>query len=637
MALLGHFEGVGRECDDVVAAVDSKRAFESLFEGRHDDRSAYVSCQSRRPELWAAQYTLRVPVNQPLEEATTAFAGTVTLRVIDGAVRLLSALALVSPAAHGAPPVVPGAGTILQEIQPVTPPAPASNGTGLRIEPEHGAPPPASSPFAVKAVRITGNTAFEAGSLHALIGDAEGQELTLPQLNALAARLSNYYHAHGYPLARAIIPAQTIRDGVVTIAIIEAQYGSISLENRSRVRDALLHSTLSALRTGQLIAQAPLDHALLLFSDIPGVLTSATLKPGEAVGTSDLVVQSASGPAVTGNVDLDNYGNRYTGNARLGGTVNLIDPLQCGDVLSVNGLSSGSGLNYGRIGYETLLDGEGTRAGAAYSTLHYILGNSLTALDGHGTAQVASLWSKRPFVRTPTLNIYAQLQFDHKRLDDELGAGDIHTDRHLNDWTASLAGDWRDAILAGAVSSWTVATTVGRLGFDNADAQFSDAATAHKRGRFSRWSASLSRLQSVGPQNALYVALSGQATNGNIDASEKLIAGGPYSVRAYDTGALSGDTGYLGSLEYRHELGPVDAGRWQVIGFLDSEHLSVNRSPWTASTNSATLSGAGFGLNFAARFQWYAKAYLAAPFGPTPVLVGSEKSVRVWVETGWNF
>jgi hemolysin activation/secretion protein len=240
-------------------------------------------------------------------------------------------------------------------------------------------------------------------------------------------------------------------------------------------------------------------------------------------------------------------------------------------------------------------------------------------------------------VRTPRANLYGQLQFDHKRLDDILDAGDIHADRHLNDLTASLAGDWRDALLAGAVSSWNVAATVGQLGFDDTTAQISDALSARERGRFAKWSASFSRLQSLGPQNALYITLSGQATGGNLDASEKLIAGGPYSVRAYDIGALSGDTGYLGSLEYRRELGQAGAGQWQAIAFLQGEHLSINESPWIPGTNGATLSGAGLGLNVASRAGWYAKAYFAAPFGPSPQLVSASKSVRVWAETGWNF
>jgi hemolysin activation/secretion protein len=505
------------------------------------------------------------------------------------------------------------------------------------IQEEHGPQVPGTTPFTVKALRVTGATLFDAPTLHALLADAEGHDLTLAQLNELAGRISDYYHIHGYPLARAIIPAQTIRDGVVEVEVIEARYDTIALDNHSRVRDSLLLSTLSPLRSGQLIAQAPLDHALLLLSDIPGVRISAALKPGAAVGTSDLQVQSTAGPTVTGNVALDNYGNRYTGDARLGGTVNLIDPLHQGDVLSGSALSSGSGMNYGHLGYEALLDGKGTRAGASYSTLHYILGDSLAALGGHGTGQVASLWGKQPFVRSPTVNLYGQIQFDHKQVDDNLDASEIRIHRHLDDWTASLAGDWRDALLKGGINSWNVAATVGRLTFDDATAQLSDAATARTQGRFSKWTASFDRLQNLSPRDALCLALSGQWAGGNLDSAERLVAGGPYSVRGYDMSALSGDTGYRGSFEYRHELGHSAAGRWQAIAFVDSEHVNINRSTWTTGTNNATLSGAGLGLNFTAPAQWYAKVELAAPFGPTPELVGSTKSARLWAQLGWNF
>ena len=93
----------------------------------------------------------------------------------------------------------------------------------------------------------------------------------------------------------------------MNIEIIEARYGKISLDNRSRVDDSLLQDTLSSLQSGQAVGQAGLDHTLLLLSDIPGVGVNATLKPGENVGTSDLRVETASGPAVSGNVVMDKY------------------------------------------------------------------------------------------------------------------------------------------------------------------------------------------------------------------------------------------------------------------------------------------------------------------------------------------
>lgn len=548
---------------------------------------------------------------------------------------LIAALLLALPLAAVA--ATPDAGSILQQIKPSIPAPPAPNETGLKIEQPGGAPLPQTEPFMVTSIRITGNTLFDEATLHLLVMDAEGKKFTLPELDKLAARITDYYHSHGYPLTRAIIPAQTIKEGVVEIQIIEARYGKISLNNSSRVNDALLNATLSPLQGGQPIEQKGLDSSLLLLSDIPGLVTSATLLPGKMVATSDLDIKTDPTQAVSGNVSLDNDGNRYTGRARAGGTVNLVNPLHHGDLLSASGLSSGSGMNYGRVSYETLLDGTGTRMGGAYSALHYILGDTLAPLNGHGTAQVSSLWAKHPFIRSQNVNLYAQVQYDSKRLRDRIDTSGTRTDRHLDNWTASLSGDARDVILSGGINTWNLGLTSGRVNFDNAAAQLADSTTAKTKGSFSKWTANLARLQRLSPSNGLYVSFSGQRANTNLDSAEKMVAGGPYTVRAYDMGVISGDSGYLGTAEFRHDLGSIWQGQWQAIAFVDSEHVTVNRRAWTAGVNDATLSGAGAGLDWTGQKQWAAKAYIAAPIGSTPVLLASTNSVRGWVQISKGF
>lgn len=528
-------------------------------------------------------------------------------------------------------PQPPGAGSILQQVQPITPSPPASNDTGLTIEPATSGKPPPSAPFLVKTLLITGNTLFDTATLHTLVAEAEGRSLTLPELHVFVARLSDYYHAHGYPLARAIVPAQTIASGVVRIDIIEARYGQIGLENSSRVTDPLVHATLSSLQNGEFIEQRTLDHALLLLSDIPGVAVNATLKPGEAVGTSDLDVTTTATPGFVGNAALDNFGNRYTGRARIGGTVEAVNPLQHGDVLSLSGLSSGSGMNYGRVGYDSLLDGGGTRAGIAYSALHYRLGDPLSALDAHGTAEVTSVWAKQPLLRTPDLNLYGQLQYDRLQLHDHIDASAIVTDRHLGNITASLVGDARDTLLSG-VTSWNVSVTPGQADFDNTEARAVDGVTARIEGHFTKWTANLDRLQTLSATDSLYVAVFGQWANRNLDASQQMVEGGIYTVRSYDMGALSADSGYLETVEIRHDLGTVWRGRWQALVFVDSAQVTVNKNPWEAGKNSATLSGAGVGLNCAGPNQWNIKADIAARLGATPALVAETSSVRAWIE-----
>lgn len=549
---------------------------------------------------------------------------------------LLIALASLAAQAAGGP-VAPDAGSILRQIQPLTPALPPSTGTGLTIERKDGATLPATAPFEVKAIRISGNTLFDTPTLHALVAGAEGKSLTLPQLDELAARITAYYHSRGYPLARAIIPAQAIRDGVVHIEVIEARYGKISLDNRSRVNDPLLEATLSPLQSGQAIAQVELDHALLLLSDIPGVMVAATLKPGESVGTSDLLVNTAPGPAVTGNGVVDNYGNRYTGRERIGGTVNFINPLHHGDVLSLNGLSSGRGMSYARITYESLLNGRGTRMGGSYSALRYILGEPLASLNAHGTAQVESLWAKHPLRRSRDSNIYAQIQHDRLQLRDRIDASAIRNDRRLRNWTAIIAGDGRDSFLSGAASAWNLGWTAGRVGFDDAAAQLADAATADTQGGFSKWNANLARLQGLSQNNTLYLAFSAQWANGNLDPSQKMPAGGPYTVRAYDMGAISGDSGYLGIAEFRHNLGMAWQGQWQAVVFADSAKVTVNKTVWAAGENNVRLSGAGVGLNWARPNRWNARVYVATPIGSIPALVVSTASSRAWVEIGRGF
>jgi hemolysin activation/secretion protein len=549
----------------------------------------------------------------------------------------LSALA-VQAAAPGTPgpTVPPGAGSILQQIQPVEPPSPPTNNPGLVIEQEGVGKLPPTAPFLVRSIRIKGNAAFGTAPLHALVRDAEGKSLTLSQLYDLAALITDYYHRHGYPLARAIIPAQTIQEGEVEIEVIEAHYGKIELDNRSRVKDSLLQSTLSPLQSGQPIEQGQLDQSLLLLSDIPGVVTGATLKPGDAAGTSDLVVQAAPGSAAAGNVTLNNYGNRYTGSALAGGEFDLYDPLHYGDLLNANLMSSGHDMDYGRVLYDVLLNGEGTHLGTSYSALHYILGQSLASLGGYGSARVASLWAKQPLVRSVDFDLYGQLQFDRKELRDDIGASGIRTNRHLDNWTASLSGDHRDALLSGGLNTWSLGLTSGYVGFDDAAAESADAATAKIQGRFWQGNAIFARLQRLTSKDVLYVTLSGQWANTNLDPSQKMVAGGPYTVRAYQMSAVTGDTGIEASAEWRHDL-HARHGQWQAVAFLDSEHVTVNKNVWTSGTNDATLSGAGLGLNWTGTHQWSAKGSIATPLGSTPAIAGATSSVRGWIELAKGF
>jgi hemolysin activation/secretion protein len=244
---------------------------------------------------------------------------------------------------------------------------------------------------------------------------------------------------------------------------------------------------------------------------------------------------------------------------------------------------------------------------------------------------------KQPLVRGRDASVYAQLQYDHLRLSDDVGASDLETKRHLDNLTASLDGDVRDGFLAGAVSTWGASWTYGHVGFDNSTAEAFDAAGPATQGHFSKWNVSLGRLQSFNADDALYLQAVGQWANGNLDPSQQLVVGGPASVRAYDVSALSADTGFQLTAELRHTYPKVWHGRWQTIAFLDDAHVAVNRTTFAAGPNTASFYGAGGGLNWAGPDNWTASVTVAAPFGGRPELAGEPSSVRSWAQLSKAF
>lgn len=546
-------------------------------------------------------------------------------------VALLTFLPALSAQGAGAP----DAGGLLQQVTPAPTWFAINEGAGLHILQPDGSKLPASIPFMVQRIEISGHTEIPIQTLHALVAESEGKKLSLPALGNLAQRLTVYFREQGYPLTRAIIPVQTVTAGVVRMAIIEGRYGEIIIKNSSRVKESVLLSLLKPLQTGNIIRQRELDRSLMLLSDANGVEVDAILRPGAKVSSADMEVSVQPLPAFTGNLLMDNYGNRYTGQYRLNVALSYSNPLHLGDSLNMSVLSSGSGMNYGRLAYEVLLNGQGTRAGMSYSNLNYALGGTLSSLQAHGSARNQSLWLRHPLLRSRNSNINGQLQYDNLLLQDQIDSSALQTSRQLQSFTSRLYGDTRDGLLGGGLNTWNVGMTAGQLRFSDADMQSSDAASAKTAGSFSKWNAGLTRLQNLSANDSLFLSLSGQAARSNLDSSQKIIVGGPYNMRAYAMGSATGDNAALLSVELRHQLGWFAQGRLTATAFFDSAYVLINANPWVAGNNHARLYGAGLGLNWSHPQQWNLRSFIAVPLWPTET--DKTLSARVWLSLSKGF
>jgi hemolysin activation/secretion protein len=544
---------------------------------------------------------------------------------------LIIALLALSSSAFAQQP--PNAGSQMQQIPPV--PAPQKMEPSVVVEPLKApdVPDSASMKIVVKSLSVTGAQVYSEAELIALAEFIPGSELTLADLRGMAAKIAGHYRRNGYFVAQAYLPVQDIKDGAVTIAVIEGRYGRVTLNNQTNLSDGLANSYLDGINSGDVIQSDPLENRLLLLSDLPGVKINSTLVPGASVGASDLIVNVTPGPRVSGEVDLDNAGNRYTGEYRLGATVNLNNMAGLGDVASLRAMTSGSGLNYVRGSYQMQF-GKAT-GGVAYSVLEYRLGKEFESLRAHGTAKIASIYGSYPLIRSRNDNLNAGLTYEDKTFQDKEDVTPSVTDKKAHVLLASLYGDHRDGLGGGGLSGYSLTWSTGDIDIQTLTARIIDAATAKTNGHFDKLGFTAMRLQTITERVSLYAGITGQFASKNLDSSEKMELGGMYGVRAYPEGEAYADEGYVVHLEARYLLPKFSEtlpGQMHLIGFVDTGSVKTHKDPWVAGPNTRTLSGIGIGLNWAEANNFLARVYYAVKLGNEKPTSAPDESGRLWFQ-----
>lgn len=506
------------------------------------------------------------------------------------------------PAQPSQLPAAPSAPTSVPDLRITTPEVASQAG-------------PNGIPFSLRALHVSGQTRFAEAELVAAAGFVPDRVLTLNDLRAMALRITRFYNAHGYIVAQAYVPAQKIVDGAVTIAVIEGHYGVITLKNESHLRDSTASDTIRGLNRGDLVAAAPLERRLLLLSDLPGVRVRSTLSPGADVGTSDLLVDVTPGHRITGDLEVSNAGNPYTGLYQGGGTINLNEPLGIGDVLSLRVLTSGGGLQYGRVSYQA--QAGNLTLGAAYAYFHYRLGEQFDVLDANGSQQIGSLYAAYPLVRSYDNNLQLRGQFDYRAMRDNIDAFASVSRRRAEVLSIGLTGDHHDRFGGGGWDSYSLYLSGGNLDIRTPLVRVNDAATARTNGHFGKLRFAADRLQTVAGPLSLYAGVRGQIAFNNLDVTEKMQLGGATGVRAYPEGEVYGDEGYIATAEARVMLDPIKGlpGRLQVAGFYDYGQIWLNHTPWLGGDNRFTRHGAGASLTWLRNGSFLARASYAFQLG----------------------
>lgn len=570
----------------------------------------------------------------PLSTKTSSRSG----RKLAGCALALLSLPLL---AQAAPPPPTSAGQLQQELEQRTrapQPLPASPAPLAPAATETKAPAAqAETPrLDLKVLAFTGNTVFDAATLTQVSGLTLGSKVSLADLQAAAARITDHYRAAGYLVASAYVPAQEIRDGHITLGVLEGRLDGVSVNNQTRLSDKRVQRTL-VHRLGQdkPLQTAAVNRDLLLLRQLPGVGdVQAALAPGQATGSTHLNADVTAAPRVQGQLSLDNHGNTYAGEYRLSGLVNVNNLARLGDQLGVSAtLAQDNRLNGGRLSWDAPVGYDGLRLGAAAALTNYELGDDFADLDAHGKAQTLSLYASYPWILAPTTHVNVDASLESRQLEDFM-LGNSIADKRIDALLLGLSGDFRDAAWgSAAVTAWRLGLSAGKLTLDHANELADSASGADRAGNYSKIDVGISREQALPPAGlSLYGALNAQLAGKNLDSSEKFFLGGPNAVRGYPQGEAGGDTGWLATLALHYQVRPS----LRLRLFHDQGSVRVDQDPYVnGQDNSRSLGTTGVG--FDGQWQKLTATLDVAWHGSEEAQTDDDHKPRIWGRLGWRF
>lgn len=502
---------------------------------------------------------------------------------------LAAALLACVPLAHAAD----GGGAV--------PPATADGGPQqAQALPEPSLAAQTQASFVLQGVEFVGATGVAESELQAAVAEMIGKTVAFADLEQLAARVAAVYRKHGYALAQVFVPVQEVVEGRVKLNVVEGRLGEVSIDIApgTPIHQERVAKTLAILEPGKPLNNRDYERAMLLLSDLPGIKPQSAVTVGGASGASDLKVQVSQRDRVQYAVELDDFGTRDSGRYRLTGSVRWASPFERGDNLDLRVMAAqGMHTAFGRISYETPVGYTGLRLGGGLARVQYELGGPFAPLRPTGVGNVADLSFSYPLIRQRSTNLFLRGALDDKRLTDRFEAVGFQTRKRIHGVSLGISFERRDHWGGGGYTSLNAQAYLGTLDIRDPLSELFDRPPFgyDTQGDFSKFTLQFARLQYLAPRLSLFVGTGMQRASKNLDTYEKLSLGGPKAVRAYATGEVLVDDGWLGTVELRYALSPETT----MFAFFDAAHGDIFHQPRPFDGNvSRSLRGQGVGINW---------------------------------------
>jgi hemolysin activation/secretion protein len=450
--------------------------------------------------------------------------------------------------------------------------------------------------FILKKIDVKGSTVYSHNAFKRWQKRFLDKKVSLALIYRFAEKITTKYRNDGYLLSRAIVVPQKIKNGVVSIQIIEGYIGNLKIRGPVKGSKVFLKSYAQGLLRSSPLKAKDLERYLLLIDDLPGVSVESVLLPSkDEPGASELLL-TLKHKDIDANAGIDNRGSKFNGPIQLRGGVNSNSALGVYERIGVQTIftSSPDELFFFNGFGEVPISSEGTKLFVSGSFSKSEPGSSLKQFEVEGDSSSFTVRISHPFIRSRGKNLKAHFGFTSRNSETDLLGTNITTDR-LRILNMGMAYDFVDRYRGVNLISANLAKGIDFL--DATGPGSANLSRADGRSDFTKISGDILRLQQLGQGWSFLTGFSWQYAFDPLLSSEEFGLGGSQFVRAYDPSEVTGDQGVALKLELQKGIKTDWSYLKSFQAYLYFDHGTVLlRNPTSVEDDSSSLTSSGLGV-----------------------------------------
>lgn len=172
--------------------------------------------------------------------------------------------------------------------------------------------------FDIDRFNIEGNTLLEPGEIEAALKPFTGKQREIGDVQRAIEALRQRYRSGGFSAVWVASPEQDLDRGVVTLRVIEARIGKVTITGNRFFDDVNIRASLPALKEEVLLRAGDISANVQLANENPAKQVDVVLRPDGKPGVVDASVEVIDVRPLKAFLTLDNTGNPQTGGFRIG-------------------------------------------------------------------------------------------------------------------------------------------------------------------------------------------------------------------------------------------------------------------------------------------------------------------------------